>query len=66
MAVAAFGLCFAMFADRLSKGSAASSKEVFGTSGGPGTRRWNRGVFTVLGGLLALFGVVYAAGLLGS
>ncbi|WP_369211715.1 hypothetical protein [Streptomyces flavofungini] len=64
--MAVFGLCFAIFANRLSRGSAASSKEIFGTSGGSAMRRYNRGAFTVIGSLLAVFGIAYAAGLVGS
>ncbi|MEV0123229.1 hypothetical protein AB0I16_17125 [Streptomyces sp. NPDC050703] len=64
--MAVFGLCFAVFAKRLSRGSAASSREIFGTTGGSAMRRYNRGVFAVVGSLLAVFGIAYAAGLIGS
>ncbi|MFJ4812722.1 hypothetical protein [Streptomyces longwoodensis] len=60
-----FGLSFAVFAPRFSRASAASSKEMFGTTGGKPMRVWNRTVFTVTGIALTLFGILYAIGAVG-
>ncbi|MFF7446796.1 MULTISPECIES: hypothetical protein [unclassified Streptomyces] len=63
--MAVFGLSFAIFAPRFSRASAASSKELFGTSGGRPMYIWNRTVFVVVGLILAAFGILYAAGVVG-
>jgi hypothetical protein len=63
--MAVFGLSFAVFASRFSRASAASSEEMFGTSGGKPMQVWNRTVFTVIGIALAAFGVLYAIGVVG-
>jgi hypothetical protein len=63
--MAVFGLAFAVFAPRFSRASAASSREMFGTTDGKPMQVWNRAVFTVIGVVLALFGVLYATGAVG-
>ena len=61
----AFGLVFAVFAPRFSRASAASSKEMFGRTGGKPMRVWNQTVFTVIGLFLAVFGILHAIGVVG-
>ncbi|MGW3988340.1 hypothetical protein [Streptomyces sp. NPDC004830] len=63
--MAVFGLSFAVFASRLTRASAASSKELFGTTGGKPMQVWNRTVFTVVGIALAVFGILYSIGIVG-
>lgn len=63
--MAVFGLAFAIFAPRFSRAGAASSKEMFGTTGGKPMQIWNRTVFVVVGLALAAFGILYAASVVG-
>ncbi|MFH9013403.1 hypothetical protein ACH4C6_18745 [Streptomyces sp. NPDC017943] len=63
--MAVFGLSFAVFAPRLTRATAASSREMFGTTGGKPMQVWNRTVFTVAGIALAVFGILHAAGVVG-
>jgi hypothetical protein len=63
--IALFGLLFVVLSRRFSRGSAASSREIFGRQQGPGMRAWNRVVFTVVGSVIALAGLAYAIGVAG-
>jgi hypothetical protein len=63
--IAAFGLAFAIFASRFSRASAASSRELFGNTGGRPMQVWNRIVFMVVGSALAVLGILYVVGAVG-
>ncbi|MEU2315608.1 MULTISPECIES: hypothetical protein [Streptomyces] len=63
--LAVFGTAFVLLAPRLSRASDASSKEMFGTTGGKPMRVWNRTIFTTVGIALVVFGILYAIGVVG-
>ncbi|GHH55404.1 hypothetical protein [Streptomyces candidus] len=62
--LAIFGACFAIFSGRFTRGSVASSKEIFGITGGKPMKVFSRIMFILVGSIMAIAGLLMAVGVI--